>query len=126
MNLMIKGVVVSCATIGKIVGTRGPKDPELTLSFTVAEPVVPHVHGFGFALDDGVISNPNCGGVITLDGIFGLRPTNLDKGLTKLDHGFGADEEASNLGFGSRGHNKLDYLGDSENRAISGRYRGVF
>ena len=46
--------------------------------------------------------------------------------MTKLDHGFGADEEARNLGFGSREHNKLDYLGDSENGAISGRYRGVF
>ena len=85
-----------------------------------------HVHGFGFALNDGVISHPNCGGVITLDGIFGLRPTHLDKGLKNLDHGFGADEEARNLGFGSRGYNKLDYLGNSENRSISGRNRGVF
>ena len=85
-----------------------------------------HVHRFGFELDDGVSSNPNCGGVITLYGRFGPSPTHLDKGSTKLDHGFGTDEEASNLGFGSRGHNKLDHLGDSENMAIYGRYRGVF
>ena len=55
-----------------------------------------------------------------------MRPTHLDKGLTKLDHGFGADEEAINFGFGSRGHNKLDYLGDSENMVIYGRDRDVF
>ena len=41
-----------------------------------------------------------------------------------MDHGFGADEKARNFGFVSRGHNKLDYLGGSENRAISGRDRG--
>ena len=64
-------------------------------------------------------------GVITLDGRFTLRSNHLNKGLTKLDHGFGADEKARNFGFGSRGHNKLDYLGDSENRAISGKSRGV-
>ena len=54
--------------------------------------MVLYVHGFGFALDDGVISNPNHGGVITLDVRFGMRPTHLNKGLTNLDHGFGADE----------------------------------
>ena len=61
-----------------------------------------------------------------MDGRFGLRTTNLDKGQTKLYHGFGADEEASNFGFGSRGHEKLDHLGSSEHRAISGRERSVF
>ena len=107
-------------------GTRIPKKPELTLSFTAEEPVVLHVHSFGFVLDDGVIINPNCGGVITLDGIFGMRPTHLYTGLTNLDHGFGADEEARNFGFGRRGHKKLDYLGNSENIDIYGRDRGVF
>ena len=72
-----------------------------SLSFVAAEPVVLHVDGFGFVLDDGVIYKSNCGGVITLDGRFGIRTTHLDKGMTKLDHGFGADEEASNLGFGA-------------------------
>ena len=117
--------MVFCAIIGKIVGTRSPKEPELTRSFAAAEPVVLHVHGFGFALDDSVLSNLNCGGVITLDGRFGLRTTHLDKGLTKLDHGFGADEEAVNFGFSIRKNNKFDYLGDSENMAISVRDRGV-
>ena len=102
MGLVIKGGGDFCAIIGKIVGTRSPPKPELTLSFMAAEPVVLHVHGFGFELDDGVISNPRCGGVITLDGIFVLRPNHLHKGMTKLDHGFGADEEASYFGFESR------------------------
>ena len=83
--------MIFCAIIGKIVGTRRPKEPELTLSFTVAEPVVLHVNGFGFSLDDGFIRKPNCGGVIKMDRRFEMRPTHLDKGLTELDHGFGAD-----------------------------------
>ena len=105
--------MVFCAIIGKIVGTRIPKEPELTLSCTEAEPVVLYVHGFGFALDYGVIINTNCSGVIALGGIFGLRSTHIGKGPTKLYHGFGANEEAINLGFGSIGHDKLDHLGDS-------------
>ena len=98
----------------------------MALRFAVAEPVVLYVHDFSLTLDDGVIRNTNCSGVITLDGIFGLRPTHINKGLTKLEHGFGAYEEARNIGFGSRGHDKLDYLGNSEERDISGRDRSVF
>ena len=90
------------------------------------EPVVLHVYSFGFLLDYGVIENTKYNGVITSDGIFGLSPNHLDKGLTKLDHGFGADEEASDFGFGSIGHEKLDYLGASEHRSIYGRDRSVF
>ena len=114
MGLMIKWGAIFGAIIGNIVGTRSPKGPELALRFAAAEPVVLYVHGFGITLYDGFIRNTNCSGVITLDGRFGLRPTHLDKGLKNLDHGFGADEEASNFGFSSRGHEKLDYLGDSE------------
>ena len=114
------------ATIGKIIGTRTPKELELALSFAAAEPVVLHVHGFVLTLDDGVIRRTNCSGVITLDRRFSLRPTHIDKGLMKLDHGFGADEEAISFGFVSRRHNKLDYLGNSEDRAIYDRYRSVF
>ena len=126
MGLMIKGGVIFCAIIGNIVGTRSAKEPELALSFTAAESVVLHVHCFGFELYDCVIGNPNCSVVITLDGIFMMRPTHFDKVLTKLDHGIGADEEARNFGFGIRRHKKLYYLGDSENREISSRDRGVF
>ena len=107
-------------------GNQDPKKPEIYLSFTASEPVVLHVNGFGFSLDVGVIINPNCGEVITLDGIFETRPTHLNKGIMNLDLGFGVDEESRNFGFGIRGHNKLDYLGGSENMAISGRYMGVF
>ena len=126
MGIMIKGGVIFGAIIGNIVSTRIPKEPELALSFAAGEPVVLHVHGFGLTLDDGVISNTNYSGVITLDGRFGMGPTHIDKVLTKLDHGFGAYEESRNFGFGSRGHEKLDYFGDSEDRAIYGRDRIVF
>ena len=43
-----------------------------------------------------------------------------------MDHGFGANEEASIFGFGSRGYDKLDYLGNSEDRAIPGRDMSFF
>ena len=61
-----------------------------------------------------------------MDGIFRLRLTHLDKGLTNLDHGFGADVDVINLVFGRRGHDKIDYLGDIEDRAIFGRDRSLF
>ena len=114
------------AIIGKIVGTSIPKEPELALSFAAAEPVVLHVYSFGVTLDDGVIRNTNCSGVIKLDRRFGMRKTHLDKGLMKLEHGFDVDEETSNFGFGSRGHDKLNYLGNSEDRSIYGRDSSVF
>ena len=88
--------------------------------------MVLHVHSFGLTLDDCVLINTNCSAVITLDGVFGMSSTHLDKGLTKPDHGFGSDGEANNFVFGSRGHDKLAYLGDSEDRSISGRDRSVF
>ena len=59
MGFMIKGGVIFGAIIGKIIGIRSPKEPELALSFTATEPVVLHVYGFGLTLDDGVISNTN-------------------------------------------------------------------
>ena len=114
------------AIIGKIVGTRSPKKTELALRFVASEPVVLHVHGFVLIMDDVVISNTNYIGVITLDSRFGMRENHLDKVLTKLDHGFGADKEARNFGFGSRRHDKLDYLGNSEDRDISDRDRSFF
>ena len=91
-----------------------------------ADPVVLHVHGFSLTLDDVVISNTNYIGVITLDGRFGMGPAHIDKVLTNLDHGFGADEESRNFGFGSKGHEKLDYFGNSEDRAVYGRDMIVF
>ena len=84
-----------------------------------------HVHGFGLTLDYGVISNTNFSVVITMDGIFGLRPTLLGKGLTNLYHGFSTDEEASNFSFGSRGHENHDTFGDGKDRAVYGRDRVV-
>ena len=123
---MIKGGVIFGAIIVKIVGTRSPKEPELTLSFATVEPVVLRVHGFGITLDDGFIRNTNHSGVIALDGRSGLRPTHINKVLTNLDHGFGTDEEARNFGFGSRGHEKLDNLGNNKDIAVSVRDRSVF
>ena len=95
------------------------------MSFVAKELVVLHVHSFGLTLDDGVIRNTNYSGVITLYGSFCLSPIHLNKGTTKLDHGFGTYEEARNLVFSSRGHDKLDNLGNSKDRAVYGRDRSV-
>ena len=87
------------------------------------ELVILHVHDFCLMLDAGFISNTKFVGVIELGGRFGLSTTHLDKGLTNFGHGFGTDEEARNFGFVSRGHEKLDDLGNSKYRDISGRDR---
>ena len=50
MGLMIKGGVIFCVIIGKIVGTRSPKKTEFTLRFMAANPVVLDVDGFWFCV----------------------------------------------------------------------------
>ena len=46
MGFMIKGGMIFCDVVGKIVRSRNPKEQELTLSFASAEPVVLHLHIF--------------------------------------------------------------------------------
>ena len=99
---------------------------ELNLGFASAEPVVLHVHGFCLALNDGVVTYTHGSRIIALDGGLRLQPIHFDEGIPKQDHGLGIDEQACYFGFGSRGHNKLDDLGDSKDWYVAGGVRRVF
>ena len=92
MGFLVKRGVIFGTVIGKIFRYRSPKETRLALRFAAAELVVFQVHGFGLALNDGVISNTHGSRVIALDGRFMLRPTHFDEGIPKRDHGFGTDE----------------------------------
>ena len=89
---MVKGRMIFCAVVGKIVRARIQKEAEFTLSFAAAEPVVLYVHGFCLALNYGVVRYTHGSGFISLDGGFRLRPTHSDKGIPKWNHGLGTDE----------------------------------
>ena len=89
---MVKGGVVFCAVVGKIVRARIPKKAEFTLSFPEAEPVVLNIHGFCLALNYGVVRYTHGSGVISLDGGFRLRPTHFDEGILKWNHILDTDE----------------------------------
>ena len=92
MGFMVKGGMVFCAVVGKIVRARSSKEAELNLRFAAAEPLVLHVCSFCLALNDGVVRYTHGSGVIALDGGFMLMPTHFDKGIPKWNHGFGTDE----------------------------------
>ena len=50
---MVGSAVVFCGVVAKVNGARGPVDMELPLIDAVAEPIEPHVNGFGTVLFDG-------------------------------------------------------------------------
>ena len=85
-----------------------------------------HVHGFCLAFNYCVVRYTHGSGVIALDGGFRLRPTHFDKGIPKWNNGLGTDEQAGYFGFGGRGRNKLNDLGDSKDWAVAGGDRSVF
>ena len=50
----------------------------------------------------------------------------FDEGVPNWNHGFGTDEQAGYFGFGSRGHDKLDDLGNIQYWAVAGGDGSIF
>ena len=73
----------------------GPTTSKLALGLVASESVETHVHGFDSTWNDGVVANADGGGVISLDGRFGLRPTHFNKGLAHRHHFLGGNEECT-------------------------------
>ncbi len=76
------------------------------------------VHGLGFLRDNGEVGDANSSEVVHLDGCAWLRPTHFDEGLTEGGHFLGCGEESAEFSFSGRRHDKLNYLGDPENRIV--------
>jgi hypothetical protein len=114
---MVFGEVVS-----EVVAASGPIDVELVLKDAVADPVIPHVHGFGSALFDRVIGKVAGSAVVCQYGRRTLREAEFCKGGSNGTCFFAIVEEAACFGFGSTGDNFFHEMGDDVDRSIwSGR-----
>ena len=58
--LVMRGRVAFGEVVGIVVLAAFPVDSELTLSDSVADPIEPHVHGFGAFGFDRVVGNSGC------------------------------------------------------------------
>ena len=58
--LVMRGRVTLGEIVGIVVLAAFPVDPELALSYSVADPIEPHVHGFGAFGFDRVVGNSAC------------------------------------------------------------------
>ena len=56
----IRGGVIFCAVVSEVDLYCGLEVSELLLQFSAAEPVEFHVHGLGFAWNDGLDGYPYC------------------------------------------------------------------
>ena len=56
-NLVYVGVIF-CAVVSDVELSCGPEVSELSLRFFAADPVEFHVHGLGFAWNDGLVGYP--------------------------------------------------------------------
>ena len=90
--------------LGEVVGLVQtaflPVDVELTLADAVADPVKPHVDGFGALLFDRVIGDAGGGAVVGLDGRRWLWVTEFFEGGADGARFFAVVEQSGEFGFG--------------------------
>ena len=66
-SAVVGGGMMFGEVVAVVVFAWGPKDLELALADTVADPIEAHVNCFGALLLDGVIDNSLSAGVVRLD-----------------------------------------------------------
>ena len=79
--------------------TFGPVEAELALGCAAAELVQACIHRFGLLGEYGVVCESNGSGVVSLDYIFRLSPTHLNKGLEESNPYLGGDEQGIKFKF---------------------------
>ena len=125
-GFVMNGGVVFCDVIAKVGVSGWPVGAKLLLIVAASEPMKSHIHGLGAFGLDGIGHNTKGRGVVDLNGGWGLgmahgfEELSLRDGLTRVD------EECAEFGFGRRGHDCFDDLGDSEYSAVVGGICIVF
>jgi hypothetical protein len=89
----------------------------LILTFSVAEPMVFHVHCFQF-LDNVVVDNTKCSGVVHLHWGWRLRMAHDFEGMADRDGFSAVDVKSPHLGLCHQGHDHFYNLCDCEDGAI--------
>jgi hypothetical protein len=101
-SLVMGRRIVFSKIVCEIIFSWSPIDFVLSWTDTVANPVEPHVHGFGPLLFDGVVRDPAGCRVVHLDGRGALWMAHFAKGGTGDCALFAVDEEEA-VYFGIRG-----------------------
>ena len=110
--------------VSAITEPRSPINVKVSLANTVTDPIIAHIHCFGFALGDFVVGNADADLVVGFErgGRLGIAEFS-ESGADLL--GFAAGmEEAGDFGFRSRGHNFFKLVGIDQDGAVVLR-RGV-
>ncbi len=118
MSLVVGVWVVFCVVISLVLGASIPVVSKLVLRGTAAEPPETHIHHLAPTQNNSVVNSPCSCEVVGLDGALGLGPSHINEGLAVWNHFACSDEEGSKFRFGSGCCNKLDDLGNGEDRAV--------
>ncbi len=90
---------------------------KLSLTFSVAEPIVFHVHCFQF-LDNVVVDNAKCSGVVHLHWGQRLGMAHEFEGMADRDGFAAVDADSPHISLCPQGHDRLDNLCNYEDDAI--------
>ena len=99
LALMVDRGEVLGVVIAPVIGAGRPKETKLALRFSTTKPVKAQVHRLEALGDDGVVDDTVGRRVVCLDGRRALGPAHLDQRLAQRNHGPGALEESTELGF---------------------------
>ncbi len=86
MGFMVGVRMVLSIVISPVFGAHIPIVTKLVLEFLATEPPKLHIHHFASTRNNIIVGNTNGSGVISLDRIFGLGPSHVDKGLAVRNH----------------------------------------
>ncbi len=106
-----------CHIVAVVFFAWGPVVSKSSLTFPVAEPMVFHAHCFQF-LDDVVIDNTKCSGVVCLHWCWRLGMAHEFKGMAGGDGLYAVDVESPHLSLCCQGHDCLDNLCNCEDGTI--------
>ena len=97
----------------------------MTLTYSIAQPVEAHVHGFGSFLFDGVVGDPGGALVVELEGRGSLRVAEFFEGLTERDDVFCSEVACSCFCLLCGGHYCVDEFAHDVDGVVVWWRRGV-
>jgi hypothetical protein len=113
-----------CHIVAVIFFAWGTLVSKLSLTFSVAEPMVFHVHCFQF-LDDVLVDNTKCSGVVHLHCCQRLGMTHEFESMAGRDGLSAVYVESAHLSLCCQGHDRLDYLCNCDDDSIVWWFSGV-
>ena len=113
--------VVLCEVVGLVVGAGAPVEVEFLLLYSVFEPVVSHVDGFGSALFDSVVGDACSGSVIGSDWSWWLGMTEFFKAGTNGASIFTIKKGSTEFGFSGAGDDLAHNVAKNVNGTIGTR-----